>query len=131
MFAAVAAGPEVGGYSSIEIAARRMAHLRDEAYEPIEANRRTYDLLYAEYVRLPRSVWARWRSCGEDTQAASQADSHGASSILAREARPLDRRASLASPPRRIGRSRELGISARYSIRSSSAVIGVTRSHSS
>jgi L-ribulokinase len=52
MFAAVAAGPEVGGYSSIEIAARRMAHLRDEAYEPIEANRRTYDLLYAEYVRL-------------------------------------------------------------------------------
>jgi L-ribulokinase len=29
-----------------------MAHLRDEAYEPFEANRRAYDLLYAEYVRL-------------------------------------------------------------------------------
>jgi L-ribulokinase len=52
MFAAVAAGPGVGGYSSIQIAARRMAHLRDEAYEPFEANRRAYDLLYAEYVRL-------------------------------------------------------------------------------
>jgi len=52
MFAAVAAGPEVGGYSLIEVAARRMAHLRDETYEPIEANRRTYDLLYAEDVRL-------------------------------------------------------------------------------
>ena len=29
-----------------------MAHLRDETYEPIEANRRVYDALYAEYVRL-------------------------------------------------------------------------------
>jgi L-ribulokinase len=52
MFAAVAAGHEAGGYDSIADAARRMAGLRDEAYEPIEANRRTYDLLYAEYVRL-------------------------------------------------------------------------------
>ena len=52
MFAAVAAGPEVGGYGSITEAAARMAHLRDEAYEPIAANRRVYDELYAEYVRL-------------------------------------------------------------------------------
>ncbi len=52
MFAAVAAGPEVGGYASIQDAAGRMAHLRDEAYEPIEAHRATYDLLYGEYVRL-------------------------------------------------------------------------------
>jgi L-ribulokinase len=52
MFAAVAAGHEAGGYDSIADAARRMASLRDEAYEPIEANRRTYDLLYTEYVRL-------------------------------------------------------------------------------
>jgi len=52
MFAAVAAGPEAGGYASIEDAAGRMAHLRDEAYEPIEAHRETYDLLYGEYVRL-------------------------------------------------------------------------------
>ncbi len=29
-----------------------MAHLRDEVYLPDEANRATYDALYAEYVRL-------------------------------------------------------------------------------
>ena len=29
-----------------------MAHLRDEVYEPIAANRPAYDRLYAEYVRL-------------------------------------------------------------------------------
>ncbi len=52
MFAAVAAGPEAGGYATIEAAATRMARLRDEAFEPIEAHRETYDLLYAEYVRL-------------------------------------------------------------------------------
>jgi L-ribulokinase len=52
MFAAVAAGPKVGGYASIQDAAGRMAHLRDEAYEPIEAHRANYDLLYGEYVRL-------------------------------------------------------------------------------
>jgi L-ribulokinase len=52
MFAAVAAGTGAGGYASIEDAAGRMAHLRDEAYEPIEANRAMYDLLYGEYVRL-------------------------------------------------------------------------------
>jgi L-ribulokinase len=52
MFAAVAAGPEAGGYSSIEAAAGRMAHLKDEAFVPNDANRATYDLLYGEYVRL-------------------------------------------------------------------------------
>jgi L-ribulokinase len=52
MFAAVAAGPVAGGYASIQDAAERMAHLRDEAYEPIDAHRATYDLLYGEYVRL-------------------------------------------------------------------------------
>ncbi len=52
MFAAVAAGPVAGGYASIQDAAERMAHLRDEAYEPIVAHRATYDLLYGEYVRL-------------------------------------------------------------------------------
>ena len=29
-----------------------MAHLRDEAYDPIAANHDTYDVIYAEYVRL-------------------------------------------------------------------------------
>jgi L-ribulokinase len=52
MFAAVAAGPEVGGYATIEAAADAMAHLRAETYDPITANRRVYDDLYAEYVRL-------------------------------------------------------------------------------
>jgi L-ribulokinase len=52
MFAAVAAGTQAGGYASIEEAARRMAHLRDETYEPIDANREAYDILYGEYVRL-------------------------------------------------------------------------------
>jgi len=52
MFAAVAAGPEAGGYATIEDAAGRMAHLRDEAYDPIAANHDTYDVIYAEYVRL-------------------------------------------------------------------------------
>jgi L-ribulokinase len=52
MFAAVAAGSAAGGYDSIQAAAARMAHLRDESYEPIEAHHETYDLLYREYVRL-------------------------------------------------------------------------------
>jgi L-ribulokinase len=52
MFAAVAAGTGAGGYASIEDAAAKMAHLRDEAYEPNAANRESYDLLYGEYVRL-------------------------------------------------------------------------------
>ena len=52
MFAAVAAGPAAGGYASIQAAAEKMAHLRDGAYEPIEANKRVYDVLYAEYTRL-------------------------------------------------------------------------------
>jgi L-ribulokinase len=52
MFAAVAAGTGEGGYSSIEDAARRMARLRDDVFTPIPEHRPTYDLLYAEYVRL-------------------------------------------------------------------------------
>ncbi|MGZ8527327.1 MAG: ribulokinase [Candidatus Limnocylindrales bacterium] len=52
MFASVAAGPGSGGYATIADAATRMAHLRDEVYQPIEANRPAYDRLYAEYVRL-------------------------------------------------------------------------------
>ncbi len=52
MFAAVAAGPEAGGYASIEDAAARMAHLRDDTFEPNPDNREAYDILYGEYVRL-------------------------------------------------------------------------------
>jgi L-ribulokinase len=52
MFAAVAAGSAAGGYDTIEAAAAAMAHLREERYDPIEANRLVYDELYREYVRL-------------------------------------------------------------------------------
>ena len=52
MFAAVAAGPPIGGHATIEHAARAMAHLRAETYEPTPSHRPVYDALYAEYVRL-------------------------------------------------------------------------------
>ena len=52
MFAAVAAGPEAGGWATIEDASRAMAHLSERAYAPIPANQAVYDLLYREYVRL-------------------------------------------------------------------------------
>jgi L-ribulokinase len=52
MFAAVAAGAEVGGYATIKEAAAKMAHLRDEAYVPNEADHAVYEQIYGEYVRL-------------------------------------------------------------------------------
>ncbi len=52
MHAAVAAGPEAGGYASIFEASKRMASLRDEAYHPIPENKRIYDQLYREYLTL-------------------------------------------------------------------------------
>lgn len=52
MHAAVAAGPEEGGYRSIVEAAAHMAHLADKVYRPIPEHQRLYDRLYAEYVRL-------------------------------------------------------------------------------
>lgn len=52
MFGAVAAGPAAGGYAGIDEAARAMAHLRDDTFVPIEENRRVYDVLFREYLRL-------------------------------------------------------------------------------
>ena len=52
MHGAVAAGPERGGYASIEAAARLMGHLRDEVYRPVPEHRRAYDRLYQEYSIL-------------------------------------------------------------------------------
>jgi L-ribulokinase len=52
MFGAVAAGIEAGGHATIEDAAAAMARLKDRVYEPIAANRKVYDALYREYVRL-------------------------------------------------------------------------------
>jgi L-ribulokinase len=52
MFGAVAAGKAAGGYDSIFEAAGKMAHLKDVVYKPIPENKRIYDRLFAEYVRL-------------------------------------------------------------------------------
>ena len=52
MFGAVAAGKAAGGYDSIFEAAKKMAHLKDERYTPNLENKKMYDRLYAEYVRL-------------------------------------------------------------------------------
>jgi L-ribulokinase len=68
LFAAVAAGPELGGYASIEEASRRMARLRPRAFEPVEEHHAVYSELHREYVRLhdlfgrdPDSVMKRLR----------------------------------------------------------------------
>jgi L-ribulokinase len=52
MFGAVAAGKAAGGYDSIFEAARHMARLKDETFQPNLENKAVYDPLYAEYVRL-------------------------------------------------------------------------------
>ena len=52
MHGAVAAGAAAGGYDTIQQAAARMAHLRDESYMPIPEHKAVYDKLYAEYVAL-------------------------------------------------------------------------------
>lgn len=52
MFGAVAAGRAAGGYDSIFEASRRMARLKDETFKPDLENKKVYDQLYAEYVRL-------------------------------------------------------------------------------
>ena len=52
MFGAVAAGNRAGGYDTILEAAKHMAALKEEVYHPIAENQKTYDRLYAEYVRL-------------------------------------------------------------------------------
>ncbi|MEJ2734318.1 MAG: ribulokinase [Anaerolineae bacterium] len=52
MFGAVAAGKAAGGYDSIFEAARHMARLKDENYEPVAEHTAIYDQIYAEYARL-------------------------------------------------------------------------------
>ena len=52
MHAAVAAGAAAGGYVTIQEAAARMAHLKDETYHPNPGHTRVYDRLYAEYLSL-------------------------------------------------------------------------------
>ena len=52
IFAAVAAGAENGGYSSIAEAASAMGGTSDTVYLPESENSRIYDTLYAEYHKL-------------------------------------------------------------------------------
>jgi len=52
MHGAVAAGAAAGGYDTIQQAAAKMAHLKDETYKPIAAHKQVYDQLYAEYLTL-------------------------------------------------------------------------------
>jgi L-ribulokinase len=52
MFGSVAAGAAAGGHATIQDAARAMARLKDQVYEPNTENAATYDVLYREYVRL-------------------------------------------------------------------------------
>lgn len=52
MHGAVAAGPQAGGYETIAEAARHMARLRDDSYQPNSENKEVYDQLFAEYMTL-------------------------------------------------------------------------------
>jgi L-ribulokinase len=52
MFAAVAAGPELGGYESIVEASERMAGLGEDVYLPDPASKPVYDDLYSIFKEL-------------------------------------------------------------------------------
>lgn len=52
MFAAVVAGPEAGGYGSIQEAATNMARVKAEIVRPIPANVDIYEELYQQYRSL-------------------------------------------------------------------------------
>ena len=52
MFGAVAAGKTAGGYDSIYEAAQAMANLKDEYFRPNMENKKIYDRIFAEYMKL-------------------------------------------------------------------------------
>ena len=52
MFAAVAAGPENGGYANVEAAQAAMGGLKERQFEPIPANVKTYEKLFGMYKQL-------------------------------------------------------------------------------
>jgi L-ribulokinase len=54
MLASVAAGTENGGYSNLEQAAVSMVPKPVQTFQPNTQNKKTYDLLYNEYLRLGR-----------------------------------------------------------------------------
>jgi L-ribulokinase len=77
MFAAVAAGPELGGYESIVEASKRMAGLGDDVYLPDAGSKSTYDDLYSIFKELhdtmaePSSTMRRLRSVQARTREAT------------------------------------------------------------
>lgn len=52
MFAAVAAGKEAGGFTTIEEAAANIARIQDKKVIPIPQNMERYELIYQEYMKL-------------------------------------------------------------------------------
>ena len=80
MFAAVAAGPELGGYETIVEASERMARLGEDEYAPAEGSKATYDELYAIYKDLhdamaePNSTMRRLRSVQARTRETATRD---------------------------------------------------------
>ncbi len=52
MYAAVAAGVEKGGYSTIQDASANMAHLMNKTFLPNNNDKKTYNRLYSEYTLL-------------------------------------------------------------------------------
>jgi L-ribulokinase len=58
MFAAVAAGPELGGHGSIVEASQRMARLGDDEYLPDESAKPAYDELFGIFRELHDSMSA-------------------------------------------------------------------------
>jgi len=52
MHAAVAAGPQAGGYATITDAAAAMASLKDQIYTPEPAHHDIYEQLYRDYEIL-------------------------------------------------------------------------------
>jgi len=52
MYAAVAAGESRGGYSTIQDASKKMAHLSSKSYIPNNNDKKTYNRLYSEYTLL-------------------------------------------------------------------------------
>ncbi len=52
MYASVAAGPEKGGYKTIQDASKNMAHLQEKTFVPNNNDKKTYNRLYSEYTLL-------------------------------------------------------------------------------
>ncbi|MGZ8438943.1 MAG: FGGY-family carbohydrate kinase, partial [Candidatus Limnocylindrales bacterium] len=93
MFGAVAAGVGAGGHATIGDAARVMARLKDQVYEPIAGNVAVYDQLYREYLRL-HDYFGRGENDVMKTLRRIRAEATRASNSTTAQARP----ASAASP---------------------------------